>query len=164
MKTQECIIRLIKDSEAPFLKEMLYEALFVPPGESPFPRGILDTPELKIEYENWGHKGDIGVVIEHERHGLIGASWVRLHSASQPGYGYVSDDIPELSIALKPDFRGTGLGSQLMIRLIDEVRRQGYVGISLSVDKRNQAMELYLRLGFEIVKSEGNPTMLLKFT
>ncbi|MEL6969712.1 MAG: hypothetical protein AAFZ63_08515 [Bacteroidota bacterium] len=32
--------------EIPFMKEMMYEALFVRPGQSPFPRDILERPEL----------------------------------------------------------------------------------------------------------------------
>ena len=36
----------IKDSDEPFLWEMLYQALYVPEGQPPFPRDILREPDI----------------------------------------------------------------------------------------------------------------------
>lgn len=40
------IFREIKQNEIYFLREMLYLALYVPEGESPFPKSILDNPDI----------------------------------------------------------------------------------------------------------------------
>lgn len=141
---------------------MFYLSLFVPPGQEPFSPQIVDLPELLKYHYNWGRAGDTAVVIENRKTGsLIGAAWSRLYPPDDPGYGFVQEGIPELSIALKPEYRGRGLGTRLMEALFEALKKQHFKGVSLSVDKRNPAIRLYQRLGFKIVADQQNPTMLL---
>ncbi len=131
-------------------------------------------------YENWGRPGDLALIatLDHEhdepegaggarvgvrRHrAIIGAAWYRLYPAEAPGYGFVAEEIPELSVAVEPEYRGMGVGTALLRALISRATEVGYRAVSLSVDARNPALRLYERLGFLVVKSEGNPTMLLE--
>ncbi len=141
---------------------MLYHALFVPEGAAPFPRSILEEPHICKYYEGWGRPGDQALIAEVD--GLkVGAVWVRKFRASDPGYGFVSEEIPELNISLIPGMEGHGLGTKLMLSMIDLLKSTNESGVSLSVDKSNMAIRLYTRLGFQIVKEHGNPTLLLKF-
>ncbi len=72
------------------LVEMLYEALFVPPGSPPFPRSITDRPDLARYARGFGSKdGDLGWIAESLLGDLLGAAWVRQMSADDPGYGFV---------------------------------------------------------------------------
>lgn len=57
-------------------------------------------------------------------------------------YGYVADDIPEMSMAVSAARRGQGAGTRLLQGLITQAERDGYRGISLSVDPRNSATPL----------------------
>jgi len=59
-------------------------------------------------------------------------------------------EIQIVDIALVPEARGQGLGTGLLQRLIAEAEAVG-VPLGIHVEKFNPALQLYLRLGFEIV-------------
>jgi ribosomal protein S18 acetylase RimI-like enzyme len=143
-------IRRATPRDEPFLLEMLYEALFVVPGEASFPRSVLDDPDIAHYVKGYGRAGDVGFVAVSAGGQPIGAAWTRQFTGDEPGYGYVDDDTPELSIAVVDEHRGAGLGSQLLARLLEQIPR-----CSLSVDHRNPAAGLYERLGFKVVERSG---------
>lgn len=157
------LIRPMKPGEAEFLKEMQYEALYVPKGSAPFPKEIVENPAIAKYYENWGRPGDMAVVVvDQQAEILAGAIWARQFTAEKPGYGFVDEQTPELSFAMLPQFRGQGLGTRLLGSFIDLARQKKIVALSLSVDRTNPALKLYLRFGFKEVKPGANPTLLLK--
>lgn len=139
-------IRMATAADEPFLWEMLYLALHVPPGQPPLPRSVLRQPALAQYVSGWPTKpGDRGLValVGGEP---VGAAWLRMFPASDPGYGFVDESIPELSVAVLPDYRGNGIGSRLLDTLLHDVP-----AVSLSCDPANPAWRLYLRLGFRIL-------------
>lgn len=128
-------IRPATQGDQAFLREMLYEALFVPPGHEPFPCSVLDQPDIARYADGFGTRpGDVGLIAETagER---IGAAWVRLLQGDDRGYGYIDDDTPELSAAVRSQWRNQGIGTALLLRLVEELPR-----VSLSVDSRNPAV------------------------
>ena len=128
---------------------MLYLALFVPPGEKPFPRSILDDPDIACYVRGWGRPGDRGLLaLEGQK--PAGAIWLRQWTGDEKGYGYVSKRIPELSIALLPEYRNLGLGTRMLETVISQARPE-YPGLSLSVVESSPARRLYERLGFHQV-------------
>ncbi len=76
---------------------------------------------------------------------------MRCFTAAAPGYGYVADDVPELAIAVFPEFRGQQVGTLLLGSIIARAERDGLRAISLSVNRENPAKRLYVRYGFEVV-------------
>lgn len=148
------VIRPATVNDQAFVSEMQYEAFFVPPGGEPFPRSILDDPNLQKYHVGFGTRaGDVGFVAETAELEPLGAAWVRLVD----GYGFVDAETPELGIAVVVGARGRGVGSALMHELLTAVPR-----CSLSVDGRNPAKRLYERLGFVTVRVDdsGHPVML----
>jgi GNAT superfamily N-acetyltransferase len=129
--------------DEPFLREMLYVALFVPPGHPALPRSIVREPQVARYVDGWGAPGDRGLIALVDGF-EVGAAWVRYFTAREPGYGFVDESTPELSTAVLSAYRGRGIGSQLIQLLIE-----GIPSISLSCDPANPAWRLYLRLGFE---------------
>ncbi len=144
------LIRNLDPLEYPFLREMFYAALHVREGDPPFPKSIIDTPELAKYIANWGRADDIALVATQAGQ-LVGAVWCRLLKVAEKGYGYIDDSTPELSLAIQPDFRNKGLGTQLMEKAFEALKSKGFTQVSLSVDQDNQAVNLYYRLGFELV-------------
>jgi ribosomal protein S18 acetylase RimI-like enzyme len=63
-------------------------------------------------------------------------------------------EIRIMDIALLPAFRGRGIGTRLLQRLIDEARAGGR-SLSIHVERTNRARALYERLGFRPVGENG---------
>lgn len=141
------------NTDEPFLREMLYQAIYIPEGTPPPPRNVIQNPELSRYVDDWGRPGDDGFValLDDES---VGAVWVRLMSGKDPGYGYVDDETPELSIAVLPEYRGQGIGKVLMEHLINEIKGR-HPAICLSVSAENPACRLYRRLGFKEIQNDG---------
>lgn len=125
-------------------------------------RKSLDDMYSSHYLEGWPKDGDAGVVAEASDGTRAGAAWFRLLKGDEAGYGYVADDIPELSIGVLPEYRGQGAGAGLMEGLIEQGRKLGLRAISLSVEDGNRARHLYDRFGFEKVgRNGGSDTLLL---
>jgi len=136
-------LRVATASDEPFLWDMLYLALFVPPGEPALPRSVLHHAAIARYVDGWGNRtGDSGLIALVDG-APVGAAWLRYFPASDPGYGFVDERTPELSVAVLPTHRSMGIGSHL----IQELLRNAHA-VSLSCDPANPAWRLYVRFGF----------------
>jgi ribosomal protein S18 acetylase RimI-like enzyme len=116
-------------------------------------------PPVRRYVERWGRPGDTALIAIQDFQ-KVGAAWYRLFTEANAGYGYVDEATPELSIAIVPSRRGSGLGSELLDALLDRARADGYAAISLSVEEGSPAVGLYERHGFERVgDDDGGVTM-----
>lgn len=143
-------IRAIRPHEVCFLKEMLYEAVYVPEGEEKPGREIINIPELSVYFRDFGRKGDLCLVADMNGT-LAGAVWTRLFTAGSPGFGFVDETTPELSMAVAANFRRLGIGTSLFEAMLLKLTEEGYPRVSLSVDIRNFIFDLYRRFGFETI-------------
>ena len=153
------IIRPITSGDEYFLSEMLYQAIHIPKGKSPLPREIVYCAELAGYVQSWGSGGDCSFfAINANANQSIGAIWLRLLVGENKGYGYVDDNTPEMSIAILPEYRGQGIGTQLLTHLF--TLDCGKSSVSLSVSANNLAIRLYERFGFKVVsRSDDSLTM-----
>ena len=146
-----------RDDE-PFLWEMLYHSIHVRDGQAPPPRSILEAPDIAHYLSGFGREGDDAEVALTRAGERIGAAWCRVMPADDPGYGFVAEGIPELGMAVVPDWRGRGVGTMLL----DEILARHPV-MSLSVDTDNSGAErLYSLLGFMPVAVRGTATTMLR--
>ncbi len=150
----------ITAQNAGFLWEMLYQAIFVPPGSAAPPREIIRQAELARYAQGWGRAGDLGLYACLEDGEPVGAAWLRLWQPGNRGYGWVDDETPELSLALLPEMRGQGLGSRLLAQLLDAARKH-FARVSLSVSADNPAVRLYQRAGFRRVAGDEHTWIML---
>jgi GNAT superfamily N-acetyltransferase len=148
--TKKYLIEPIELSDETLLWEMLYLAIYVPPGVFAPDRDIVHTPELSRYVEGWGKEGDLGVKVLTSDGQADGAAWLRLLTGKNRGYGYIDDETPELGIAIVEEHRGKGIGTQLLKHLFEQARGM-HAAVSLSVSKDNPALRLYRRFGFEVV-------------
>jgi GNAT superfamily N-acetyltransferase len=162
MASKNFFIRAASVEDQEFLREMLYQSLYVPEGGVSFPLDVVTRPELAKYVEGWGGAGDLGVVAVDSRDGdLLGAAWLRLLAGDERGYGYANDATPELAIAVRPEHRGRGVGTALLERLL-EAARSVYASVSLSVSSDNPAVRLYERMGFERAGGGGASVVMIK--
>lgn len=143
-------IRPVKSEEIPLLQDFLYEAIFQRDEQNLLPRSVIEEPELKVFIEGYGKKDDnclVAVVAGK----VVGAVWTRILSGPVKGYGHVDDQTPEFAISLYKEYRGHGIGHQLMLRMLQLLKAKGYAQASLAVQKDNYALKMYERVGFTIV-------------
>ena len=141
------LIRKLCAGETGLLKDFLYEAIFVPAGVEPPAREIVERPELRIYYEDFGcGPADLCLAAEAEGH-VVGAVWTRIMN----DYGHVDEETPSFAISLLPAYRGKGIGTRLMKEMLSLLKAQGYKQASLAVQKANYAVRMYRKAGFEIV-------------
>lgn len=153
-------LRAIDAKDESLLREFCYLALYVEPGAEPFPPEFVDRPEIAKYWQGWGAEGDLGVfALRNGR--AVGAAWLRVLTGDERGYGWVSDQIPELSLSLLPAFRGKGIGSKLLGELLSLADAR-FEGVSLSVSKNNPAVRLYERFGFETVGGDDSSLVMFR--
>ncbi|WP_235929459.1 GNAT family N-acetyltransferase [Cellulomonas citrea] len=120
---------------------------------------VLGDDHLVRYVEGWPRTGDRGTVAVDDEGCPLGGAWLRLLPASRPGYSYVADDVPELTLAVLPHGRGRGVGT----RLLDACLTGDLPAVSLSVEDGNdRARGMYLRRGFVVVGREGGSDVMLR--
>lgn len=139
-------IRELKKCEIKLLNTFLYEAIFIPEGVPEPSKDIINLPDLQIYISDFGKKDDICYIAEVEGN-VVGAVWTRIIN----DYGHIDDETPSLSISLLKEYRNLGIGTKLMKQIILALKEKGYKQVSLSVQKVNNAVRMYKKVGFEIV-------------
>ncbi len=152
--------RLAGDEDFAFLATMLGEAAVWRPSK-PTPTGdqVLADPRYAMYLAGWPRRGDYGLVAAQD--GPVGAAWYRTYTEAIHGYGFVAEDIPELSIAVRASRRREGIGRRLLMELIRASVAEGHQALSLSVNRENPARGLYESVGFvEVERRESASTMI----
>lgn len=141
------IIRELRKDEYDLLDDFLYEAIFQPDEANLAPKSILQKPELQVYIKDFGKKKDDYCLCAEVDKKVVGIVWVR----NIKGYGSVDEVTPEFAISLYKDFRGHGIGTELMKKMLDYLKKSGYSKASLAVQKANYALSMYQKVGFQII-------------
>jgi ribosomal protein S18 acetylase RimI-like enzyme len=148
------VIRRGGRGDVPFMRDMLRHAYYWRWGDP----ATADLPTSRY-VDQWGRPGDAAMIALDD--GIaVGAAWYRLFKRGAPGYGFVDESIPELTIAVVPSRRGRGFGEELLAALMERARQEGYEALSLSVEKDNPALRLYERFGFRPVDEIGDSVVM----
>ena len=74
-------------------------------------------------------------------------------------FGYASCTITDILMMKRPlllslykEYRGRGIGTEMMKEMLSLLKTHGYKRVSLSVQKANYAAEMYRKIGFDIVR------------
>ena len=151
LKDINYVIRQLRKNEVDLLKDFLYEAIFIPEGVEPPSRDIIEKSELRVYTDDFGtRKGDNCLVADLGGK-VVGAVWTRI----MDDYGHVDNETPSFAISLYREYRGQGIGSQLMVRMLEMLKQQGYEKASLAVQKANYAVKMYENVGFKTVEENA---------
>jgi ribosomal protein S18 acetylase RimI-like enzyme len=122
---------------------------------------MFADPHLSHYVAGWPRAGDFGAVAVDDDDTVIGCGWCRVFDPCDPGYGYVAAEIPELTIGVRQEDRGRGVGTVLLATLIAQAGARGHHALSLSVEDGNRARRLYQRAGFDVVGRNGDSEVML---
>jgi GNAT superfamily N-acetyltransferase len=132
------MLRPVELRDVRFLRDMLRHAYY----------WRIDEDRERPVYryvQNWGRPGDAGVIALAGPH-PAGAAWYRLFDERQPGFGFVDERTPELTLAVVPSRRGHGMGREMLTALLDRARADGYDAVSLSATREQTSF--YEQFGF----------------
>jgi ribosomal protein S18 acetylase RimI-like enzyme len=149
------LIRPIASADVPFLELMFVAAADWNPARVKGESHWRADPTMEKYVGDW-RDSDFGFLAEGDD-GPVGAVWMRYFTAANPGYGFVDEQTPELSIGVHEGVRGQGVGRALMRAAIEAAPDR----LSLSVEDGNRAIHLYESFGFVPVGREGNSTTML---
>lgn len=150
------LIRPIRKTEIPLLKDFLYEAIFIPKGAAAPPREIVDDENLQVYIRDFGKLSDDHCLVAVADDKLVGAIWSRI----MDDYGHIADDIPSIAISLYKEYRNQGIGTVLLKQMLNLLKADGYKSVSLSVQKANYAMKMYQKAGFKVISDDAEEAIM----
>ncbi|HET9380822.1 MAG TPA: GNAT family N-acetyltransferase [Streptomyces sp.] len=156
-------LRAATGDDAGFLVDMLMAAVNWDPAREEASRDqVLGNHRTAHYVQGWPRPGDLGVVAVDRGGQPVGAAWLRLFGADDPGYGFVAADVPELSLGVVPSWRGRGVGRALLAEAARRAAGSGFTRICLSVERANRARRLYVGAGFTTVESGPDSDTMIK--
>ena len=136
-------------------------AVWRPDKPTPTADQVLADPRYSMYLAGWPRPGDYGLIAEQDA--PVGAAWYRTYTEASHGHGFVTEAIPELSIAVTASRRREGIGRRLLVDLSNASDRQGYAALSLSVAEANPARRLYESVGFVPVDTPGSSWTMVRY-
>lgn len=147
MNDKKYEIRVMVPCEYCLLDEFLYNAIFIPEGVTPPPKEIIQNEDLQVYVRDFGKQKDDHALVAEADGKIVGAVWARIMN----DYGHIDNDTPSLAISLYKEYRGRGIGTELMRNMLVVLRNKGYARTSLAVQKANYAVNMYKKVGFNVV-------------
>ncbi len=155
----EYTVRELTREEYPLLEDFLYEAIYQPDETNLAPRSILMQPELQVYIKNFGEEKNDYCYCAEIKGKVVGAVWVRTIN----GYGSVDGETPEFAISIYKKYRGHGIGTALMHKMLEHLKEAGYSKTSLAVQKENYAVRMYLSVGFQIIEEKEEEYIMVQY-
>lgn len=142
----EYIIRQMKVSEYPLLKDFLYQAIYQPDKTNLAPKSIINNSELQVYIKGFGTQKDDHCFCAEVDNKVVGAVWVR----NINGYGSIDNVTVEFAISVFDKYQRMGIGTALMKKMLEHLKELNYQKASLAVKKENYAVRMYQKVGFAI--------------
>lgn len=156
-------IRLIDKPDIHILEKFLYNAIYIPDVNTPLDKSIIYNKEIYNYIEGVGKADDIVLGCEYNNK-IVALSWSRILNGEVKGYGNIDDETPEIAISVLKRYRNKGIGTSLLKEHLKVLKNNNYKRVSLSVNKENYALDLYKKLGFDIIKENNEDyIMVLNF-
>lgn len=154
-------IRPLTGADLPSLAAMLYEAASVEPAVRALgPAHALALPFLARHLRDWGRGGDDGVIALGADGTPLGAAWYRLYPVAERGRGVLAwPGVPEVTLGVRADQRGRGLGGAFLTGLKVLARKRGYRRLVVCPERGTASARFYRRHGFDdVAAGDGSPS------
>ena len=153
----EYIVREIKENEYKLLNDFLYEAIFIPKGMEKPSKEIINNKDLQVYIKDFGTSKDDNCLVVECDNKIVGACWTKIMN----DYGHIDNETPSFAISLFEEYRGQGIGTKLMVQMLELLKKKGYKQASLAVQKENYAAKMYKKVGFKIVDENSEEYIMI---
>jgi GNAT superfamily N-acetyltransferase len=141
------VIRRGGQQDVPFMRSLLTHAYN-------WHVNVLETEVPIARYvAGWGRPGDTALLAIEAGH-RVGAGWFRLFREAAPGYGFVDEQTPEVTVVVVPSRQGEGIGQLLLAGLVERAEADAYRALSVSIEEKE--IGDYEAAGFEQVAQSGH--------
>lgn len=147
-------IRPATARDAAFMTTMLVAAMNWSDAHQLSSSDVLADPQISGYIADWPRADDHGLIAVDGAGASLGACWLRYRPASSRGFGFLASDVPELTIGVRAEARGAGVGRALLRDTAKDAQARGTARLSLSVERGNPAANLYRSEGWRIVESD----------
>ena len=157
------LLRESQHSDIPFLRKMLYEAVFwrVGVNKPSFEEGLA-YPDVNKSLADWGKRNGDTAVVAIVNSISVGAAWYRFWNDGNFIRGYIDETTPVLVIGVHGDYRHQGIGTKMIEWQIDQASMYSIQRISLMVSKDNCAINLYRQQGFLEYADKGDAVIMVR--
>ena len=124
----------------------------------PPPKEIIKNEDLQVYIRDFGTSPHDRCLVAEVDGKVVGAVWTRI----MRDYGNIDDRTPSFAISLYREYRGLGIGTELMRQMLQLLRQAGYEQASLSVQKANYAVNMYRKVGFETVDENEEEYIMIR--
>lgn len=121
---------------------------------------VVERPEFSHYTRLVPDRGDYGFVAERNQLS-IGVVWLLFLPSTQPGYGFIDEYTPKLSIWVDESERGRGIGRELLQSALRSATERDISQVSLSVEVGNRARQLYASESFIDVEGREEDGVML---
>lgn len=129
----EYIIRQMKVSEYPLLKDFLYQAIYQLDKTNLAPKSIINNSELQVYIKGFGTQKDDHCFCAEVDNKVVGEVWVR----NINGYGSIDNVTVEFAISVFDEYQKMGIATALMNKMLMHLKELNYPKASLAVQKGN---------------------------
>ena len=157
------LLRDSQHSDIPFLRKMLYEAVFwrATANKPSFEEGVA-YPEVSKALADWGERDGDTAVVATINSIPVGAAWYRYWTDDNFIRGYIEEITPVIVIGVQREYRHQGIGGKMIEWLIDYASKHSIQKISLMVSKDNHAIKLYRQCGFLEYADKGDAFLMVR--
>ncbi|MEA3229054.1 MAG: GNAT family N-acetyltransferase [Campylobacterota bacterium] len=143
----------LRSSEQKIVTDMVYYSQRVDETD----KRVSDFENLNIYSDFYGLTAkDLGLYAMKE-HQMCGAIWTRRLNIEHNSNGFLDEDTPVLNIAVKPEFRNSGIATTMIDQFLIEAGAL-YSAISVNVSNKQESITFFKKFGFEVVADEKRET------
>jgi ribosomal protein S18 acetylase RimI-like enzyme len=157
------LLRDSQHSDIPFLRKMLYEAVFwrEKVNKPSYEEGLAYS-EVSKALADWGERDGDTAVVAAVNSVPIGAAWYRYWTDDNYINGYIDEITPVIVIGVRSVYRHQGIGKKMIEWLIDCASKHSIQKLSLGVSKDNYALSLYRQQGFVEYADKGDAFIMVR--
>ncbi len=140
----------LRSSEQKIVSDMIYYSQRINETD----KTTTDFEHLNIYSDFYGlTPKDLGLYAMKENQ-MCGAIWTRRLNVEHNSNGFLNEDTPVLNIAVKPEFRNSGIATTMINQFLIEAGAV-YSAISINVIDTKENISFLEKFDFEIVENEN---------